>query len=404
MVIFPDFHILKMLLDVNPLYVVLFFTLLAITVYCCRKWLRSTEYFLDKIITCLAIFFVFIQLHLMAFLCICLLFIFLYSKEQFGIAYCVWRTTAFIGFLCFCSLISIAGTQVLAGMYSNFQLEPFEAFRKLYNYPYIFERFFTPIVDAGLPITLFLGGFSAIGLIWAGSHRKPVAFVLLIMIICISIIGAARTHYVHIRYAYFIIPLFIFSVASMIDAVRHKIPNRFKPTSIIVFVVILMGAFQIRTAVINIVMAQPGTTDQFTPQRVLADYETCATFLNRSFTPEDCIVAIGSPHQAAVYVRSPIHFALKLSLKEYTADSHHYITGSLFFEEKADLKLILERAGLNPIANVWVLFGTTYLKPGSWQSDFAVVSQPYVVCRAKDNINSLARIPAAEMIRLLETH
>jgi hypothetical protein len=393
-----------MFLDVNPLYAVFLFTLLVIAAYCWRKWLRSTDYFLDKIFTYLAIFFVFIQLHLMAFLCICLLFIFLYSKEQFGIAYSVWRTVAFIIFLCFCSLISIAGTQVLTGMYSNFQLEPFEAFRKLYNYPYIFERFFTPIFDSGLPITFLLGGLSAIGLFWAGSHRKPVAFVLLIMILCISIIGVARTHYVHIRYAYFIIPLFIFSAASMIDAVRHKIPTRFKPTSIIVCVVILLGIIQIRTAVINIVMAQPGTMDKFTPQRVLADFETCATFLNRSFSAEDCIVAIGSPHQAAVYVKPPIYLALKPALREYTNDSHHYITGSLFFEEKAELKLSLERAALNPTTNVWVLFGTTYLRPGSWQSDFAVVSQPYVVCRAKDNINSLARIPAADLMRLLETH
>lgn len=405
MLLLPDFYILRVLWSSNVFYICGIFILLMINVYCWRSYLRPKENFLDRTISFLIVLFVLVQFHLVAALCIVLLFLFHYSKEQFTIGPSTKRAFGLIGFLVTSSLIVVAAMKILPATSDSYPLSVVAVFRKLYNYPLVFEKVLKPIFKVGPPFIFVAGGISILALPFLNrsySNRKPIVFILLLTILSVSLIGVARSYYNHIRYTYFMVPAFLFSTAALANIVREKISSRLKFNIVFWIILIFAGAIQAFTALKYVILVQPGQIEKYTPHRVYLDFKTCAEIINREFSSDDYIVSLGSTHQASVYLKHPIQAAIRPKLREYAGARNHYITGSLFFDEKYELIDILQSIEFKSNANIWILLGKNYLKADSWQSDLSKKIESHIVCRAKDKINSLAKIPASELMMLLD--
>jgi len=406
MLIIPDLTILKLCVNDHPLlYCIFILASCSISFYCLKKIFALNNSIVDRIIFVSITIFAVSHFLLISFLLTVYQAIyFLYQGElrlKRAVNTLLWTfmTLIFISFGWVCYI------QLLSNLNVEMSLSIIETVRKLYNYPKIFEKAVIPIIELGIfyeVVIAFCGIFFLFLPKLDDTRNNAISFTLILLLIGFCVTGIAKTLYNHIRYFYYLYPLFLILIAVVIVSARIWVgKSRTLKAAFVVGLSIIFG-FQIWISWENVVNASPGSEERYSYSRIYLDHKTCGNYLNSNGAKIDYVITFASAHQLAVYFKGTIHACIKPNLIQYEGEEYHYITGSKFFETKEELGSLIKRNGKTGV-NVWIFIDERYKKYENWENHFIHSLKEYTVCQASDQNTSLSKISYQQFLDLLDT-
>jgi hypothetical protein len=299
--------------------------------------------------------------------------------------------------------------QMLAHLAPDFGLSFPTALGKLFAYPKIVQKVIRPIITQGilLEVLLAVSGLLAAAIFLAGKHGQPAGFVGFLLLAGIGATGVGASLYSHVRYFYYLYPLFLILGALFFFLLWTGLRQRNRLLrGLLAAALLLLLAWQADFTWRHVVNALPGKQQPFSGSRVHLDNRECCAYFNENRRPEDYVISFSRVHENAVYCTGVIDACIRpmdgdVALGEYAGARTHYISGSRFFDTDEDFRNLLAREA-GPDQAVWLMITRSYLRKGYWEERLVQALADYQVCRGTDGQTSLARISSAELLRLLE--
>lgn len=280
------------------------------------------------------------------------------------------------------------------------RLSFFEALRKLFNYPKIYQAILKPIIIEGVLyefVIAFIGVITFLLIAIKNIDNKTLSSVPLLILLIFLAIGIGKSIYSDIRYFYFTYPLLLLYSALLAVTLYNVLqPYAYGKTICVAAIAIfLLSQFLFSWKTIS---AEVGSEKPFSYAPIYFDYRTCGTYLQENRSDRDYVVAFASAHQSAVYCGT-INACYRPHLMEHQGD-FHYITGSKYIDTKEDLKTYITENTY--IKNIWIIFSKDSFRNESWEYGLIEKIEAYTVCEAMDNNIFLIKVSPFDLLKYLE--
>lgn len=277
-------------------------------------------------------------------------------------------------------------------------------FRKLFNYPRLYEKVVIPFVQGGVLLETVLAACGAFAILLRPpatiQARRAAGFFLCLILLCLSASGIAKTLYNHIRYFYYLYPLLLLLAAFFLVQTGRFLAQRSR-IGLTVFGLFCLGflGWNLSTVWTEVITSKTGATEKFGFARVHLDHRTCCDFLQQQRTSADFLVDFGRPNETAVYCGG-INASLRPALQENRGRETHYITGSQLFDSPQELNALLQEK-TTATTKVWLMSCQFYLPQTSWAHDLLALLAKNQVCQAADNNTVLYSVTSSDLQKLL---